>query len=279
MSCPPPSGPSGPSDASGLSGPPDASDPSDPSDASGPPASPPSASDASASAESASPGAPRFGPGAEPRTPPPPGLPEPLLVDDRVVAFDKPSGLLSVPGIGPEKADCLVSRAQEGWPGCRIVHRLDRDTSGVIVMARDAEAHRHLSIEFQERRTLKRYVAVVAGVMEADAGTVDAAIRKDMDHPPLQMIDPEQGRPSITHWSVLERSPDATRVELRPITGRSHQLRLHLQSIGHPILGDDLYAPPAALAAAPRLLLHAEELTFAHPSDGRPVTLRSPAGF
>lgn len=199
--------------------------------------------------------------------------------DERFVVFEKPSGLLSVPGIGPEKADCLASRAAAAVPGARIVHRLDRDTSGVIVLALDAEAHRALSIQFQERRTGKRYVAVVAGRMRDDAGTIDAAIRKDLDRPPRQLIDPEQGRPSVTHYRVLERGADRTRVELRPVTGRSHQLRIHLESIGHPILGDDLYGDAASGAAAPRLLLHATELRFAHPETGAPVQVASPVPF
>lgn len=216
------------------------------------------------------------------RTPvPPPGPPDPLLEDPRFVAFDKPSGLLSVPGIGPEKADCLVARAQDGWPGARIVHRLDRDTSGVIVLARDRDAHRFLSIEFQERRVAKRYVAVVEGAIEGDAGEIDLPIRKDLDDPPRQCVCHEHGKPSLTRWAVLGRDQDAgrTRLELRPRTGRSHQLRLHLKAIGHPILGDDLYAPDAVRDAAPRLLLHAECLEFAHPEDGRPVRIESPAPF
>jgi tRNA pseudouridine32 synthase/23S rRNA pseudouridine746 synthase len=209
----------------------------------------------------------------------PDDLPEPILADRLMVVFDKPTGLLSVPGIGPEKADCLVARAQHRWPGLRIVHRLDRDTSGVIVLARDAEAHRFLSIEFQERRVAKRYVAVVAGAMEADTGEVDLPIRKDMDNPPRQCVCHEHGKPSLTRWRVLERGEDRTRLELRPHTGRSHQLRLHLQAIGHPILGDDLYADPATRAMADRLMLHAERLEFAHPGDGHPVVVTAPVPF
>ncbi len=206
-------------------------------------------------------------------------LPEPRFVDERLVVFDKPSGLLSVPGIGPEKADCLVARAQIRWPGCRIVHRLDRDTSGLIVLARDAEAHRFLSIEFQERRVGKRYVAVVAGGPAADAGEIDLPIRKDLEDPPRQRICHEHGRPALTRWRVRERAADRTRLELRPHTGRSHQLRLHLKVIGHPILGDDLYAPPEVRAMAPRLLLHAEGLEFTHPEGGRRMSLEVPAPF
>lgn len=210
---------------------------------------------------------------------PPEGIPSQIFQDDHLVVFDKPCGLLSVPGIGPEKADCLVARAQSTWPGLRIVHRLDRDTSGVIVLARDADTHRSLSIQFQERQTDKRYEALVHGVPDADSGEIDAAIRKDLDNPPRQCIDPVQGRASQTAWRVLKRCGDHTHVELTPRTGRSHQLRLHLLHIGHPILGDDLYAPPDALAMAPRLCLHATALTVTHPRTGDRVTFQSSATF
>ena len=214
--------------------------------------------------------------------PPAPWLPDPLHIDERFVVFDKPSGLLSVPGIGPEKADCLVSRAQSSWPGIRIVHRLDRDTSGVIVLARDADAHRNLSIQFQDRRVMKRYVAVVAGIVADDEGTIDLPIRKDLDDPPRQRVCHEHGKASETGWRVLDRTPGdvpRTRLELFPKTGRSHQLRLHLKAIGHPILGDDLYAPIDLQAAASRLLLHASWLFFANPGDASPVEVASPAPF
>ncbi|MCH2135046.1 MAG: RluA family pseudouridine synthase [Phycisphaerales bacterium] len=202
-----------------------------------------------------------------------------IFSDERIVVFDKPTGLLSVPGIGPEKADCLVARAQGVFPGCRIVHRLDRDTSGVIVLGRDAQAHRDLSIQFQEREVGKAYEALVLGVPEADSGLIDAAIRKDLDRPPRQCIDPVQGRPSQTRWSVLERSAGSARLELRPLTGRSHQLRVHLLSIGHPILGDDLYAPREGLELADRLCLHATELSVRHPGTGERVCFASRPPF
>jgi tRNA pseudouridine32 synthase/23S rRNA pseudouridine746 synthase len=194
------------------------------------------------------------------------GLPPILHRDERIVVLDKPSGLLSVPGIGPEKADCLAARVAAVIPGARIVHRLDRDTSGVIVMALDAEAHRELSVQFQDRVVEKSYVAVVAGVVERDEGVVDLPMRKDLENGPRQLVDHLRGRPAVTHWRVLERGDDCTRLELAPHTGRSHQLRLHLKSIGHPILGDDLYAPPEIQARANRLLLHALALTIVHPS-------------
>jgi tRNA pseudouridine32 synthase/23S rRNA pseudouridine746 synthase len=204
-------------------------------------------------------------------------VPEVIHADEYLIVFNKPTGLLSVPGIGPQKADCLVARAQHSFPGCRIVHRLDRDTSGVIVLARDAQSHRSLSIQFQEREVAKGYEALVLGEPELDEGDIDAAIRKDLDHPPRQCVDPVQGRPSQTHWRVVERCGDHARLALTPRTGRSHQLRLHLKHIGHPILGDDLYAPSEALAMSDRLCLHATSLAFVHPATGQKVAFTSPA--
>jgi tRNA pseudouridine32 synthase/23S rRNA pseudouridine746 synthase len=209
----------------------------------------------------------------------PPVAIERIHTDDRFIVIDKPSGLLSVPGIGPEKADCLVSRLQEPFPGCRIVHRLDRDTSGIMVLARDAEAHRHLSIQFQDRLVQKVYQAVVAGSVNEPSGQIDLPIAKDRDNAPRQKIDHEHGRSAQTDWTVLSRDDDRTRLELRPLTGRSHQLRLHLLEIGHPILGDDLYAPPDALAAADRLLLHATNLSFTHPESGQTLAFESNCPF
>ena len=217
--------------------------------------------------------------GQAPRTPAPPGLPPVLFSDNRIIVFIKPPGLLSVPGIGPEKADCLASRAENAFPGARIVHRLDRDTSGVIFLARDADAHRELSRQFQDREVDKQYEAVVGGCLAVDDGVIDAPIRKDMDHPPRQMIDVEHGRSATTHFNVLVRGTDRTHVELKPVTGRSHQLRLHMQSIGHPILGDDLYAPDHLVEASPRLLLHATILTVKHPATGEDVTFHDPCPF
>ncbi len=225
--------------------------------------------------------------------------------DERILVLNKPTGLLSVPGIGPDKQDCLAVRAAAEFPGARIVHRLDRDTSGVIIMAFDAEAHRELSRQFHDREVRKRYIAIVAGLVEDEAGEINLPMRKDMDpaNAPRQVIDHEQGRSAVTRYRVLERGPvnslsphhltpspqeegeaerDAlmtTRLELQPITGRSHQLRLHLKCIGHPILGDDLYAPPEAEQMADRLLLHAEALWVAHPGTAEPMTFEAPCPF
>jgi len=209
----------------------------------------------------------------------PAGPIEILAADAELVVVSKPCGLLSVPGIGPEKADCLVARLQEAFPGVRIVHRLDRDTSGAMVLARSAASHRHLSVQFQERRVRKRYVAWVAGCMDVDAGEIDEPIRKDMDRPPRQLIDAVSGRPSLTRFVVDQRRHDRTRVELHPVTGRSHQLRLHLCHIGHPILGDDLYAPPAIQEMAPRLQLHATFLGLHHPVTGAALEASSSPPF
>lgn len=204
-----------------------------------------------------------------------------LHEDAHLLVVDKACGLLTVPGIGPEKADCLIARLQGRWPGARVVHRLDRDTSGVLVVARDAATHRALSMQFERRETAKTYVALAAGHPPKDEGEIDLPIRKDLVNTPLQVIDFVHGRPSVTRWRVRERldGPPRTRFELTPVTGRSHQLRVHLLAIGHPILGDDLYAPAEARAMSPRLCLHAERLEFVHPATSSRVAFASPAPF
>ena len=201
--------------------------------------------------------------------------------DERIIVLNKPTGLLSVPGIGPDKLDCLIRRVQREIPAARIVHRLDRDTSGVIVMALDAEAHRELSRQFHDREVRKIYIAIVHGRVEQDKGEIDLPMRKDKDphNAPRQIIDHEQGRSAVTKYRVLERDADRSRLELRPITGRSHQLRLHLQSIDHPILGDDLYAPPDVQTMADRLLLHAQSLWLVHPGTAEPMTFEATCPF
>ena len=163
--------------------------------------------------------------------------------------------------------------------GARIVHRLDRDTSGVMIMANDKESHRELSRQFQDREVEKRYEAIVFGLVKGDTGTIDLPIRKDMENPPKQCVDHEQGKPSLTNWKVLERLQDCTRLELYPKTGRSHQLRLHLREIGHPILGDDLYASPSQQAMSNRLLLHATSLAVVHPVTKKRVVFESSIPF
>ena len=208
-------------------------------------------------------------------------LPPILFQDEHVVAFDKPSGLLSVPGIGPEKADCMASRAARDVKGARIVHRLDRDTSGVILMARDADTHRELSRQFHDREVRKMYQAILDGFVSDEEGLVDAALRKDFDRPPRHLVDHERGREARTNWKVLERmdAPPRTRIMFNPETGRSHQLRIHACTLGHPILGDDLYAPPEIVTMSERLPLHAESLAFTHPASGDTIEIRAEVPF
>lgn len=202
-----------------------------------------------------------------------------LYSDAALLVFDKPSGLLAVPGRGPDKADCLAARAQARWPDALTVHRLDRDTSGLIVMARGADVHRRLSQAFAAREVSKRYIAVVAGCVEADTGTISLPLIADWPNRPLQKVDHESGKPSMTHWRVLGRDANTTRLELEPVTGRSHQLRVHLQAIGHPIVGDALYAPPEVQRAATRLLLHASRLEFTHPVSSEVMAFSCAAPF
>ena len=199
--------------------------------------------------------------------------------DESIVVLNKPTGLLSVPGIGFEKLDCVAVRVASAVEGARIVHRLDRDTSGVMIMANDKTSHRELSRQFQDRKVEKTYEAVVFGVVEGASGSIDLPIRKDMENPPRQCVDHEQGKPSLTNWKVIERMEDRTRLALYPKTGRSHQLRLHLCRIGHPILGDDLYATTKQQAMADRLLLHAVSLSVVHPATLKSMTFESPAPF
>lgn len=203
-----------------------------------------------------------------------------LFADDALVVADKPSGLLSVPGRGEDRQDCLASRVQSRYGDALIVHRLDMSTSGLIVLARGKEMHRRLSIEFAERRVEKRYIAVVAGQPDPAEGQVDLPLITDWPNRPRQMVDFALGKPSLTHYRVLthDATTDSSRMELIPHTGRSHQLRVHMASLGCPILGDELYAGPAA-ERAPRLLLHAEFLAFRHPACGQPVSFLSPAPF
>ncbi len=193
-----------------------------------------------------------------------------ISFDAFLLAVDKSSGLLSVPGSGPEKADCLVARLQGEFPGARIVHRLDRDTSGVIVLARDAQTHRALSMSFQDRAVQKTYEALVAGHLEQDTGEVDLPLRKEELGSARQMVHMTEGKPSLTCYETISRGTSAagfeySRVRLTPKTGRSHQLRVHMLAIGHPILGDDLYASGDVLQARPRLCLHASAIEFVHP--------------
>lgn len=199
--------------------------------------------------------------------------------DAFLLVLDKPSGLLSVPGRGPDKADCLAARAQAQYPDALVVHRLDMDTSGLMLMARGAAMQRALSKAFVARAVTKRYVAVVAGrlaMQEGDWGTIDLPLICDWPNRPRQIVDHARGKPSVTRWRVLGYDGETTRVELEPVTGRSHQLRVHLAALGYPILGDPLYGDAARSS---RLLLHASALRLAHPASGAECAFDSPPPF
>ena len=201
-----------------------------------------------------------------------------LHADDDIVVLDKPSGLLTVPGKDPALADSLETRAQARWPTSKVVHRLDKDTSGLLLMALNKRALGLLGTQFEQRKTTKSYVARVWGRLEPETGFVDLPLATDWEHKPRQRVDHERGRASRTEWTVIGHEANGTRVRLVPLTGRTHQLRVHMMSLGHPILGDSFYATGEALAAAERLQLHAEELGFTHPN-GTPMKFVSPAPF
>jgi tRNA pseudouridine32 synthase / 23S rRNA pseudouridine746 synthase len=202
-----------------------------------------------------------------------------IYQDDALVVFNKPSGLLTVPGKAPEHKDSLEYRARLVWPGVRVVHRLDMATSGLVIMALNADSQRNLNRQFQQRETNKHYIAEVSGIVKADRGSIDLPLICDWPNRPKQKVCYEYGKPSLTHYQVLGRESNSTRLKLIPVTGRSHQLRVHLQWLGHPILGDKFYADPNAFNAAERLLLHAEQLQFAHPVSAKPFHCVSPCPF
>lgn len=197
-----------------------------------------------------------------------------IFRDEDMVVAHKPSGLLSVPGKAQEHKDALITRVNTVLPTATVVHRLDMATSGILVMALNKDSHRHISKQFELRKTKKRYFAKVYGHITDDKGDVDLPLICDWPNRPKQMVDHERGKRALTHYEVIERAVDAngqafTLVALYPITGRSHQLRVHMLALGHPILGDRLYAHPDALAMASRLQLHAESLCFIHPNNGQ----------
>lgn len=177
-----------------------------------------------------------------------------IYADADILVVNKPTLLLSVPGRAADNKDCLITRLQDnGYPDALIVHRLDWETTGLMVLARNAEAHRELSRQFHDREVEKRYTALCWGQFTEDAGQVELPLRYDPPNKPRQIVDHELGKHALTFWQVLERNPDYCRIELTPYTGRSHQLRVHMQAIDHPILGDILYAHDLAVQAAPRL--------------------------
>ncbi|MFC6198436.1 RluA family pseudouridine synthase [Ponticaulis profundi] len=211
---------------------------------------------------------------------PPATDPLPILYqDDWLMIVDKPAGLLSVPGRLEQHKDSLALRLDVAFPGTRTVHRLDMDTSGLMVFARDEETHRSLSRAFERKQVDKKYTALVHGVMAEDSGWVELPLIKDWPNRPKQKVDFELGKPSRTEWSVLSREDNVTRVELIPITGRTHQLRVHMAEIGHGILGDCWYGSEASMSARDRLCLHAGYLGFQHPATGEPLQYKSEADF
>ncbi len=209
----------------------------------------------------------------------PPKTPLDVLHEDaQLIVVNKPSGLLSVPGRGEHLADCLLARVQAAFPQALLVHRLDRDTSGVMVFAQTPHAQRHLSMQFEKCQTRKIYVARVFGRVERKTGTIDLPLIVDWPNRPRQMVCHETGKAAITDWRVVKHEGDTTRVRLFPKTGRSHQLRVHMQALGHPILGDPFYAEGAA-RDYPRLMLHSEELRLKNPEGGVSMKFRAAADF
>lgn len=205
----------------------------------------------------------------------------PIYQDEHMLVLNKPSGLLSVPGRGPDKQDCLSKRVQSVFEDALVVHRLDQDTSGLLIMARGIEAQRRISKAFETRQVNKRYVAVVAGhptphnVNPEGWGLIEGPILLDWPNRPLHIIHPD-GKPSQSRWRLLQAGEHASLIELEPITGRTHQLRVHMQSTGHPMLGDSLYAPHEIRSLTPRLMLHAQSISLAHPFTGEMLSFDVP---
>lgn len=209
----------------------------------------------------------------------PPQDPLVILHDDHeVILVDKPSGLLSVPGKGEHMADCLMARVKAVFPTALLVHRLDRDTSGVMIFALTPHAQRHLGLQFEKRQTKKTYVARVWGEMVEKTGTVDLPLIVDWPNRPRQMVDHVNGKQAVTDWRVQRIENGETRVRLMPKTGRSHQLRVHMLALGHPILGDPFYAEGPA-GDFPRLMLHSETLQFRHPDGGHGMRITAKCPF
>ncbi|SFJ27337.1 RluA family pseudouridine synthase [Jannaschia pohangensis] len=209
----------------------------------------------------------------------PPTGPIPVIHrDDHLLVVDKPEGLLSVPGRGEHLADCLIARLAVDWPEVLLCHRLDRDTSGIMIFALTKEAQRNMGRMFEVKRVKKRYIARVWGEVAETSGTIDLPLIVDWENRPLQHVNHERGKPSVTDWQRVAHEDGTTRMRLMPRTGRSHQLRVHMQSMGHPILGDPFYASGAA-QDFPRMMLHAERLKFEHPVTGTVMRLEVPCPF
>ncbi len=209
----------------------------------------------------------------------PPDVPLDILHhDSALLIVNKPAGLLSVPGKDPGKEDCLIDRLRRVFPEVLLVHRLDCDTSGVMVFALTKAAQGHLGQQFEKRQTKKVYLARLWGLLEPKEGTVDLPLCVDWPNRPRQHVNHEQGKPAVTDWRVQRHDGKTTRVRLMPLTGRSHQLRVHMLSLGHPILGDPIYATGEALDY-PRMMLHAESLRLRHPETGKSLTYSAPGPF
>ena len=210
---------------------------------------------------------------------PPTGPLDIIHRDEHMIVLNKPSGLLSVPGKHAEHKDCLERRVQAEFPEATTVHRLDMETSGILVMALTKEAHRFISRGFEDRKTEKRYEARVDGIVANDEGSIDLPLICDWPNRPRQMVDHERGKSALTHYKVIEREKGVTRLALFPITGRSHQLRVHCLSMGHVILSDPLYGQEDTISAAERLQLHATMLTIIHPESREKITFNSEVPF
>ena len=209
---------------------------------------------------------------------PPQGPLQIIYEDAEVLGVEKPEGLLSVPGRGAHLGDCLIARVQAVFPHALLVHRLDRDTSGVMVFALSPHAQRHIGLQFEKRYTKKTYVARVWGKPEANEGEVNLPLCVDWPNRPRQHVDHENGKPALTNWKLLRSDETTSRMRLTPLTGRSHQLRVHMLELGHPILGDPFYATGPA-REFPRMMLHAEELKLRSPADGQWIRLRAKTPF
>lgn len=204
-----------------------------------------------------------------------------IHVDAALIVTNKPSGLLSVAGRGPDKQDCAARRVQERWPDALVVHRLDQATSGLLLFARGIAAQRVLNRAFEDGAVHKEYVAVVRGLVAEASGCIELPLAADWPNRPRQQVDPEHGKPARTDWRLIGHDTErgTSRLVLHPTTGRTHQLRVHLAAIGHPIAGDALYGDAEVRALASRLLLHAGSLAFAHPASGETMRLASAPPF
>lgn len=210
-------------------------------------------------------------------------MPTLIHLDDDLLVVEKPAGLLSVPARGADRQDCLAARVQALHPDALIVHRLDAATSGLVLFARSLEMLRRMSLAFEQRTVGKEYVAIVEGHVAQNEGEIDLPLCEDAANRPRQIVDPVHGRRALTRYRVLARLGEGveacTRVALKPVTGRAHQLRVHLLALGHPILGDPLYAPPASVARFARMHLHATRIAFIHPRTRVPLQFESPVPF